>query len=151
MDYTVSEIEFIIIDYVNEVLLLADLSEEVVVKGVKLYGSRTRDDYIESSDLDVLIEYEGDLKEYIFYNMLNVEDDEGPLLLNNIKVDFNPIRPEESGTIEEYYKRVSGFRKRPSNVLSLEEQIDKAANSSFRSVSSDLSLFNCTNFKEKEL
>lgn len=118
-DYTVDEIEKIVLDYVQEALNLANMSEDVVVKGVKLYGSRTRDDFLESSDLDVLVEYEGDLKEYMLFNILH--DDEEPCVLNDIPVDINPIRAEESGTIEEYYARVSSFRK-----ADLSEQICSA-------------------------
>lgn len=112
-DYTESEIEQKVYDYVKEAINLADMSEEITIKGVKVYGSRTRQDYENNSDLDVLVEYEGDFKEYLMFNLLH--DDDEPFVLNDIPVDINPIRAEESGTIEEYYNRVKDFRKEGNN------------------------------------
>lgn len=109
-DYTESEIHSIVRAYVQEAINLADMGDEVFIKGIKLYGSRTRDDFLSGSDLDVLIEYEGDYKEYMLFNLLHDEDE--PLLIDDILIDINPIRAEESGTIEEYYARVCDFRKR---------------------------------------
>lgn len=61
-------------------------------------GSRAFGMAREDSDLDILLEYEGDVKEDEVFNALNAE----PLELLGIKVDFFPIRSQESGTLTEW-------------------------------------------------
>lgn len=109
--YTAPELETIIFAYAQEALASAELHDVIVLKGIKLYGSRTRDDFTPDSDLDVLIEYTGEVKEYVLFDILN--DAENALLVSGIPIDINPIRAEESGTIQTYYPKVSSFRKRP--------------------------------------
>ena len=82
--------------------LEADLgAADFRVKQITLIGSRTRSAARMDSDLDVLVEYEGRLKEDAVFNILH----EDPLYVDDILVDINPIRKEESGTTEEWLKR----------------------------------------------
>lgn len=129
-DMLISEIENIVLAYVKEAINLADMSDDISIKGIKVYGSRTRDDYTSSSDLDVLIEYEGDFKENMLFNLLH--DDEEPLFIGDIPVDINPIREEESGTIEEYLDSVKDFRKREPQIIKKESLTDKIKSASDR-------------------
>ena len=76
-----------------------DLELETV--RAEIYGSRTRRTHSDDSDLDILVEYRGGMKEDALFNILN----EYGYQFAGMKVDFNPIRAEESGTIEEYLKR----------------------------------------------
>ena len=71
------------------------------VKQITLIGSRTRAAARDDSDLDVLVEYEGDMKEDTVFNILH----EDPLYVDGILIDINPIRKEESGTTEEWLKK----------------------------------------------
>jgi predicted nucleotidyltransferase len=71
------------------------------VKQITIIGSRTRSEARPDSDLDVLVEYEGRLKEYAVFNILH----EDPLYIEGILIDINPIRAEESGTTEEWLRR----------------------------------------------
>ena len=75
--------------------------DEFRVKRITLVGSRTRSTARPDSDLDVLVEYEGSMKEYTVFNILNEE----PLYIEDIRVDINPIRKEESGTTEEWLRK----------------------------------------------
>jgi predicted nucleotidyltransferase len=68
---------------------------------MEIHGSRNRGDAREDSDLDVVVEYEGDFKEDALFNMLNEE----PLEIEGITVDINPIRKEETGTLDKYMER----------------------------------------------
>lgn len=61
-------------------------------------GSRAFGTAREDSDLDILVEYEGDVKEDAVFNALNAE----PFELLGIKVDFFPIRAEQSGTLSQW-------------------------------------------------
>lgn len=74
---------------------------EFRVKQITIIGSRTRSAAKPDSDLDVLVEYEGRLKEYAVFNILH----EDPLYIEGILIDINPIRAEESGTTEEWLRR----------------------------------------------
>ena len=74
---------------------------EFRVKQITIIGSRTRSAARPDSDLDVLVEYEGRLKEYAVFNILH----EDPLYIEGILIDINPIRAEESGTTEEWLSR----------------------------------------------
>ena len=74
---------------------------EFRVKQITIIGSRTRLAARPDSDLDVLVEYEGRLKEYAVFNILH----EDPLYIEGILIDINPIRVEESGTTEEWLRR----------------------------------------------
>lgn len=64
-----------------------------------LSGSRCRGLEREDSDIDVVLEYRGDVKEYYLFNLLNGEN---LIKIGNIPVDINPIRKEESGTLGIY-------------------------------------------------
>lgn len=75
--------------------------EEFSVNDMKIIGSRTRGTAKEDSDLDVLVEYEGSAPEDGVFNNLN----ENAPVIEGIKVDINPIKPSDSGTIEEYLSR----------------------------------------------
>ncbi|MFR5470773.1 hypothetical protein FTB24_19380 (plasmid) [Clostridioides difficile] len=55
---------------------------------LKVIGSRKTNNYREDSDLDILIEYKCNLKEYIVFNMLN----ELELEYNGLIIDFFPIK-----------------------------------------------------------
>lgn len=71
------------------------------VVGAKIYGSRENGSYRTDSDIDVLLEYEGDFKESEFFNLVN----DSNITLSGMKVDINPIRVQESGTIGEFLLR----------------------------------------------
>jgi len=70
---------------------------------VEIYGSRSQNAYTEKSDLDILVEYKGELKEYALFNILHQEEYE----IGGMKVDLNPIREEESGNIRDYLQRAN--------------------------------------------
>ena len=93
--YSEDEIYEQIESYLKETLNLADIDTDII--GIQLIGSRTKGTNKESSDLDVLIEYNNsELKEDDLFNILN--DDEESLIINDVRVDFNPINIERSGS-----------------------------------------------------
>lgn len=92
--YSEDEIYEQIESYLKETLNLADIDTDII--GIQLIGSRTKGTNKESSDLDVLIEYNNsDLREDNLFNLLN--EIEEPLIINGVRVDFNPINIERSG------------------------------------------------------
>lgn len=72
------------------------------IQAVRVYGSRTRDGlYKEDSDVDVVIAYEGTVREDDLFSALN----EAGYMLGNMRVDMNPIRPDKTGTLEDFLER----------------------------------------------
>ena len=60
---------------------------DIEIIDIELYGSRTKEAAREDSDLDILLEYKGNIREDDLFNILN--DDS--LYIDDIKVDINPI------------------------------------------------------------
>lgn len=99
--YSRDKIKNIVKDYVEQ--KLSDADADAKIKGVEIHGSRNRGDAREDSDLDVVIEYEGDIREDDMFNLLN--GDEDALSIEDIRVDINPIREQETGTLDKYMER----------------------------------------------
>ena len=72
------------------------------IQAVRVYGSRTRDGlYKEDSDVDVVIAYEGTVREDDLCSVLN----EAGYKVGNMRVDMNPIRPDKTGTLEDFLEK----------------------------------------------
>ena len=72
------------------------------IQAVRVYGSRTRDGlYKEDSDVDVVIAYEGTVREDDLFSVLN----EAEYKVGNMRVDMNPIRPDKTGTLEDFLEK----------------------------------------------
>ena len=88
----ISEIKQIVKSYVLDKI-------DIDIINIQIYGSRTKEAAREDSDLDILLEYKGNIREDDLFNILN--DD--PLYIDDIKVDINPITGR---TIKEYMKNL---------------------------------------------
>ena len=82
--------------YAQEVLFDAGLEDTVIITGAKVYVSPFADS--DKPDYDVLLEYDGDIREDDFFNLLH----EQTCVVDGKPVDFNPITPAKSGNIKEY-------------------------------------------------
>lgn len=88
-------------------LICREYEIPVTLKNIVVYGSRSKGYEHEGSDLDILVEYEGDFREDELFALFH--DSEGPLQYHGIPVDVNPIRAEESGTIRTYLPAADAF------------------------------------------
>lgn len=88
-------------------LICREYEIPVTLKNIVVYGSRSKGYEHEDSDLDILVEYEGDFREDELFALFH--DSEEPLQYHGIPVDVNPIRAEESGTIETYLPAADAF------------------------------------------
>lgn len=70
---------------------------------IRIYGSYSTGKNKQGSDLDLLVQYSGDMSEDVAFNMLN----ESGLTLTDkngqeVKIDINPINVNESGSIDDH-------------------------------------------------
>lgn len=119
--YSRDKIKNIVKDYVDQ--KLSDADADAKIKGVEIHGSRNRGDAREDSDLDVVIEYEGDIREDDMFNLLN--DDEDALSIEDIRVDINPIREQETGTLDKYMERSRKYDEEKKNKEYIESISNK--------------------------
>ncbi|MGN0593610.1 MAG: type I restriction-modification enzyme R subunit C-terminal domain-containing protein, partial [Hominimerdicola sp.] len=101
--YNPEDVEYIVKDYVSDILNENDINAEM--GRVIVSGSRCRGMENENSDIDVVIEMSSDLKEYELFNILNEES----LDIDGIPVDINPIKADETGTLETYLPTVESY------------------------------------------
>lgn len=101
--YSRQEVRDIVSREVEQILSDADIDAEIV--GIEIHGSRGRGDASPESDLDIVLEYRGDVKEYAMFNAIN----EAPIEIEGIQVDVNPIRAEETGTLADYMKKSKAY------------------------------------------
>ena len=90
--------------HAKEVLLHAGLLQDVTITGSRLYDSPF--DPPEEPDYDVLLQYEGNLREDDFFNLLS----QHKCIIDCRPIDFTPIRPDKSGTIMEYLRKLEKRR-----------------------------------------
>ncbi len=120
-NYSRGQIKEMVREHVARVL--ADAGFDVEVLDIEIHGSRNRGDAKNESDLDVVVEYKGAEKEDGLFNVLNDEDD--ALFIDGIKVDINPIRAEESGTMSDYMKRSEAYDKEKLNASTAQSTYQK--------------------------
>ncbi|MDE6481025.1 MAG: hypothetical protein K2L45_12240 [Muribaculaceae bacterium] len=123
--YTHQEVKDIVRREVEQIFSDADIDAEIV--GMEIHGSRNRGDARPDSDLDIVLEYKGDMKEYAMFNAIN----DTPIEIEGIQVDVNPIRAEETGTLSDYMKKSRSYdeekqREAAASAPSLGERIAEA-------------------------
>ncbi len=113
--YSRTEIKDIVNNYIQDKLVENDL-EDISINGAEIIGSRNRGNAKTNSDLDLVVEYSGDIREDDLFNILNEE----PLEIEGIKVDINPITADNTGTLEEYLERSKQYDREVLNATSKE-------------------------------
>lgn len=96
-----------------------NLSEdEFSFEDIRVYGSYSKGQNKDTSDLDFLVQYSGSMREDDAFNMfadaeLTQEDVNG----NAIKIDINPVKIEKSGTIDEHLADMDALYQENNNKL----------------------------------
>ena len=98
-----SEIEQMVKEYAESVFSENDIYAEIL--GIAISGSRCRGLEHNGSDLDVVIEVQSDTKETALFNLLN----ERTFEIGGVRVDINPIKADETGTLSEYLPTVEKY------------------------------------------
>ena len=100
------EIEQIALDYAREKLVEAGLANDVTLLGASVYGSRSREGlYHDGSDIDVVISYDGEVREDDFFNILHGDE----MAVDGIPLDINPISLDKTGTLEAYMEKAEAY------------------------------------------
>lgn len=102
-DYSYDDIIEIINDFVIDRIWDSGYSsDDIKLTDIRLHGSRLRGQARDDSDLDAVVEYDGEIREDDFFSILNDED---PLYIDNVKVDINPIKED----MPSYIKRSNKY------------------------------------------
>lgn len=112
-----TEIEEIVAEYINAKLMENDF--DASIRGVVLSGSRCRGLEKKQSDLDVVVEYDGDEREDDMFDLLH----EDKFSIGGIRVDINPISKYETGTLEEYLPCVEKYLEEKRLKMSVREKL----------------------------
>lgn len=75
--------------------------------GIEIIGSRRWGYHKDTSDIDVLVEFDGDYREDTIFNILH----EHPIYIEGILVDINPINANETISLEEHIKKDDEYSK----------------------------------------
>lgn len=100
---TPQDIEDVVFSHAISTIDECGIDAEII--NVVLTGSRCRGIENIDSDIDVVVEYRGDINEDALFSMLN----ESCLEIGGISVDINPITEHKTGTLETYLPGVEEY------------------------------------------
>ena len=122
-NYSEEDIKKFVKEHFNSMLEGSDIDAKIV--DIKVIGSRVNGNNGKNSDLDVLLEFDGNVSEDGLFNILNNKEDR--LFLEGIPVDINPITKYKSGTIQEFMERNADYEKDMSNknISSMENKVSE--------------------------
>lgn len=101
-----SEIEQTVREYI--VQKLAEWGADAELLGLAVIGSRCRGVEYDGSDLDIVAEYRGDIREDDLFGILH----EDGLQIGGIEVDINPITETKTGTLASYLTKAQEYMDR---------------------------------------
>lgn len=109
------EIEEMVSYYVQAKIIENDLDAQV--ENVIIFGSRCRGIEKNGSDLDVVVDYKGTIREDDFFNILH----EDGFTIVGIAIDINPITEDKTGLLAEYLESVEQYLKEKAQERKLEK------------------------------
>ena len=102
-----------IIDYIKYVIedIITECELNIEVLDYYVHGSRVFGNPRNDSDIDVVLYYKGNMKEDALYNIFHDEDYKDQFIYDDIIIDVNPIRDQETGSLKEYIKKDKNYKK----------------------------------------
>lgn len=88
-------------------IIIEENDLQIEIEGIEIIGSYARGENTSESDLDILVQYSGDISDDNLFNILAEED----LSLYGVKIDINPINSAKD-SIKDFKERNKGFSKR---------------------------------------
>lgn len=114
-----SDIEADVWNYVSS--KIKECKMDAIIVDAVISGSRCRGLENDTSDIDVVVEYIGDVREDALFNVLNDVENNGSYEFCGIKVDINPITADQTGTLAEYLPQVEKYLNEKKADLSIGE------------------------------
>lgn len=87
-------------DYLQEKITAYDLDAQIV--DAIIAGSRGRGEETVESDIDIVVEFQGSIREDFLFNVAHEDE----FLIGDVLLDINPIKKEKSGTLKDYIKKM---------------------------------------------
>lgn len=108
-----SDIEELVKSHIQDILDSNSIRADII--DVVLVGSRSRGLEKENSDIDLAVEFRGDVTEDMLFNILN----EDKMSIGGYKIDINPITADKTGTLLEYLIEAEDYlaEKEQANVI----------------------------------
>ena len=122
-NYTISELKEAFKADV-ETILEENGIDDVNIIDIDLHGSRLRGTAKNNSDLDVVVQYDGNIREDDLFNILN----EDPIEIEGIKIDFNPIQED----LKSYMERSNKYDQEILSTDSKGNKLTKAQQDFFK-------------------
>lgn len=101
-----------IVDYVQYKLeeIISDCELDVNIIELYIHGSRLNGNPHKDSDLDIALYYKGSIKEDALFNILHDDEYEDIFTYDGVYIDINPIRDEETGSLDKYKEWASNYK-----------------------------------------
>lgn len=141
---TAGEIEQMVSYYVQTKIIDYDLDAKI--ENVVLSGSRCRGIEKRGSDLDVVVSYEGNIREDALFNILHEDKFE----IAGVEVDINPITEDKTGPLAEYLESADQYLKEKAQEKNLEKLSVKEKIKQAKRVSQDKKTGNIRKSKNVE-
>jgi len=102
-----------IIDYIKYVIedIISECDLNIEILDYYVHGSRVFGNPKEDSDLDVVVYYKGNMKEDALYNIFHDDDYKDQFIYDDIVIDVNPIRDQETGSLKAYIEKDKNYKK----------------------------------------
>lgn len=120
-DYSYDEVIDLINDFIiDKIWDSGHSADDIKLNDISLHGSRLRNQAKADSDLDAVVEYDGDIREDDFFSILN--DD--PLYIDDVRIDINPIKED----LDLYMKRSKEYDVAMLNSKDRGDNMDRLTN-----------------------
>lgn len=102
-----------IIDYVQHQLedIIKECDLDIEIIELYVHGSRINGNPRKDSDLDIVLYYKGNINEDSLFNILHDDEYKDILTYDNVYIDINPIRDEETGSLKKYIENDKNYKK----------------------------------------
>ena len=130
---SLDELKDLILDGIHDRMIENDVTDyEAKILNMAIIGSRNRHTAKSDSDLDVVLEYSGKMREDDFFDILHSETEDGEFEIDGIAIDVNPIRAQQTGTLEDYLNKSKKYDEYVLSKVKLNETKKKRKKRNYR-------------------
>lgn len=130
---SLDELKDLILDGIHDRMIENDVTDyEAKILNMAIIGSRNRHTAKSDSDLDVVLEYSGKMREDDLFDILHSETEDGEFEIDGIAIDVNPIRAQQTGTLEDYLNKSKKYDEYVLSKVKLNETKKKRKKRNYR-------------------